>query len=175
MKLRWIALVALLALPAAAFAQADDTPVEVVADPAGRPSEEEVSTRSLALYVRLMSPYCPGATLRDCGSGQAGVLRERIREQIRNGESDQQIVDELVAEFGESILSRPRFKGFGMVAYLAPIAALLIGIAGLVAYLKRQKPRSVAASEEVIQPSATANAAELRRKLEDELRVHTGG
>jgi cytochrome c-type biogenesis protein CcmH len=172
---RWIPLFLLL-LPLVALAQSSDTTSVGVAPPAAQAGEEEVSARSLALFVRLMSPYCPGATLRDCGSGQANVLRERIREQIRKGQSDQQIVDALVVEYGETILSRPRFRGFGMVAYLAPIAALLIGVGTLVLYLKRQGPARIVASEEdAAKPSPSADAGALRRKLEDELRLRTGG
>jgi cytochrome c-type biogenesis protein CcmH len=174
--LRWIPVLLVLLASTAALAQTGEAAPAVVADSTRVLSEEEVSARSLALFVRLMSPYCPGATLRDCGSGQANVLRERIREQIRRGESDQQIVDALVVEYGETILSRPRFRGFGMVAYLAPIAALLIGIGALVLYLKRQGPARVIASEEdAAKPSPSADASALRRKLEDELRLRTGG
>jgi cytochrome c-type biogenesis protein CcmH len=172
---RWFVLLLLILPLGPALAQADDTPAEVIDESAARPSEEEISARSLHLFVELMSPYCPGATLRDCGSGQAATLRDRIREQIRSGQTDQEIVDALVVEFGETILSKPKFKGFGMVAYIAPIAALLIGIFALVGYLKRQKPQPIAAADEPAHPSTRADASHLRRKLEDELRLRTGG
>lgn len=140
------------------------------------PSDEEVSQRALTLFRELMSPYCPGATLRDCGSGQAEVLRNRIRGWIRAGRSDKEITDELVEEFGETILSKPRFKGFGAVAYIAPIAALLIGLGALLAYLKGQRSKTapVAVAEGAVRPSKASDDASLRRRLDEELKVHSG-
>lgn len=119
-----------------AQAQEEAAPAEAES---GARSEAEISAMSLGLYVELMSPYCPGASLRDCGSGQAEVLRERIRGWVREGQSKSEIEERLVIEFGEAILSAPRFKGIGLIAYLAPVAAILLGLGAIMIYLKRQE------------------------------------
>ena len=47
----------------------------------------ERARRAYALAGELLSPYCPGRTLADCPSPDAGALREEIRTRIDSGES----------------------------------------------------------------------------------------
>jgi len=123
-----------------AVAQAQEQPPAAAAESApAQLTEEEVSAICLNLFADFMSPYCPGASLRDCGSGQAGILRDRIRDWVREGREREWIEAQLVSEFGESILGAPRFKGFGTLAYIAPVLALLIGLGVILAFVRRQK------------------------------------
>jgi hypothetical protein len=59
----------------------------------------------------LMSPYCPGRTLMDCPSGEAGELREWIADQESAGRSREEVEEQLYAEFGDVILQAPRARG----------------------------------------------------------------
>jgi cytochrome c-type biogenesis protein CcmH/NrfF len=87
-------------------------------------SPEQTATE---ISQRIMSPYCPGVTLHDCSSGQAVALRDRIEEWARDGLSEGQIEDRLVAEFGPQVLAVPPASGFNLLAWLVPAAVTLFG------------------------------------------------
>ena len=122
-----------LFLAAPAFAQGGD----VSAGPVER-TEQEIADMSLSLQTKYMSPYCPGANLRDCTSGKAAVLREEIKGWVAAGWTEQQITDELVSRYGESILSAPRFKGFNVLVWIFPVLAVLVGLGAIMWFLQRQ-------------------------------------
>ena len=105
MKRVLIGLVAVaLAAPAAAFAGEDR--------PTLRDLEDEV-----------MCPVCEGQTLDQSRSPNAELVRAFIRRRIAAGRTEGEIKDELVAEFGEGILAAPPARGFGLLAWVLPLAA----------------------------------------------------
>lgn len=173
MRTRSLALLALallaLALPGAAPAQdAGDTRVER--------TPEQVSSMTLRLNSSFMSPYCPGSSLRDCGSGQAQLLRERIRGWVAEGRTEAWITDQMVEEFGESVLGAPRFEGFNITLWLFPVAALLAGLALLVHFVRRQQRLSlVGATAPTEGPAPEGGRREqLEQQVEAELRQRQG-
>ena len=92
----------------------------------------EISERASGLYTKYMSPYCPGANLRDCTSGKAATLREEIHDWVAEGRDEAWIEARLIDEFGEQILSAPKFRGFNALVWLTELAtggALLAGSA----------------------------------------------
>lgn len=54
-------------------------------------------------------------------------MRVFIRRRIAAGETKSQIESQLVAEFGEGVLAAPRLRGFGLLAWVLPVAGLLGG------------------------------------------------
>jgi len=87
-------------------------------------SKEEVSREALKLFNTVMSPYCPGALLADCTSSKAAVLRDEIRAELARGRDPQEIVDELIVDYGQQILGAPPLAGAGIVGHrrwLAPV------------------------------------------------------
>jgi cytochrome c-type biogenesis protein CcmH/NrfF len=173
-----LSLLALLA-PAALWAQtetaenqaAGEVPAQATGESPVTRSDEEISQTALALFTRLMSPYCPGASLRDCGSGQAETLRERVRDWLREGRDEAWIENQLVAEFGENILGAPRFKGIGIIAYVAPILALLIGLAIVLRFVERQKKSAPPVEEDagLRAPNSYTPSDEMRQRVREEL------
>ena len=156
-----VTLVALVVVAAPALAQTQG-PVER--------TPEEVAEMALALQIKYMSPYCPGANLRDCTSGKAAVLRDEIKAWVAAGWTEAQITDELVSRYGESILSAPRFKGFNMLVWIFPFVALIVGLGVIFWFLQRQhsmKLDSTIPAREV-DPDYQGDP-ELEKKLEREL------
>jgi cytochrome c-type biogenesis protein CcmH len=90
------------------------------------------------LSRELMSPYCPGRTLADCPSPDAGAVREEIRDAIRAGESTEAIRARIEARFGERVIGVPT----SMLGWLLPIAILVAGALVLVLVLRRALARS---------------------------------
>ncbi len=108
---------------------------------AGSANAQEPAGWSYQLAHDIMSPFCPGLSLSDCPSPNAGALREWIIEQEAAGVSKAEVESQLLARWGDQLLQAPRPEGLGLLAYAIPIGATLLG-AGLVAVviLRRRDP-----------------------------------
>jgi cytochrome c-type biogenesis protein CcmH len=119
--------------------------------------------RASDLEAELVCPVCD-TTLDQSNAPVAERMKLYIRQRIAAGDSEQEIKDALVAEFGPGVLARPPDSGFGLLAWLLPLAGLAAG-AVAVAVLVRGWSRR--------RPSAEAEAApldpELERRVDDEL------
>jgi cytochrome c-type biogenesis protein CcmH/NrfF len=104
---------------------------------AGPARAESPSTVATAVSHNVMSPFCPGLTLHDCPSDAAAALRARIESWAREGRSRTEIMARLRAEYGPSIAASPEPRGRGLVAWLVPVAAVLVGAAVVTAALRR--------------------------------------
>jgi cytochrome c-type biogenesis protein CcmH/NrfF len=112
----------------------------------------------------VMCPTC-GTVLAHAFSPQAERERIFIRGQIEQGKTKQQIKDALVAEFGEDVLATPRDEGFDLVAYLVPIGAVLLAVAGIALGLMRWRRQGQAASEPAAPSLSSADSARLDKDL----------
>jgi cytochrome c-type biogenesis protein CcmH len=87
------------------------------------------------LEAEIVCPVCE-TTLDQSNAPIAEKMKAFIRTRIAAGDSEQEIKDALVAEFGEGVLAQPPGGGFGLLAWLLPLAAL-VGGAIAVAFLVR--------------------------------------
>ena len=96
----------------------------------------------------IMSPFCKGVTLHDCPSAAAADLRERIEAWADQGWSKDRIIDELESEYGSRIRATPETSGWGLIAWLLPLAILGLGLvtAWVLArrWITRPRPESAA-------------------------------
>ena len=100
---------------------------------------EQVDQEASRLHQKFMSPFCPGKNLRDCTSSQAAVWRDQIHDWVAEGRDEAWIEARLIDEFGEQILSAPKFKGFNALVWLFPGIAVLVGLAVIFGYMQRQQ------------------------------------
>lgn len=91
------------------------------------------------LEAELVCPVCE-TTLDQSNAPVALRMKAVIRTRIAAGDSEQEIKDALVAEFGEGVLAEPPGGGFGLLAWLLPLVALAGG-AVAVAFLVRRWSR----------------------------------
>ncbi|RAI39484.1 cytochrome c-type biogenesis protein [Rhodoplanes roseus] len=126
-----IALVAALALGAAAPAFAVQ-PDEVLPD-----QKLEQRARDLSQHLRCL--VCQNQSIDDSDAGLAKDLRLLVRERLKQGDSDTQVIDYLVARYGEFVLLRPRLSWHTVVLWVAPALVLLAGAVGLVTALRRRR------------------------------------
>ena len=112
--------------------------------------ENSPEARASRLNHRLACPECTGESIADSNVVLARAIRERIKERIAAGKSDQEIVDELVVVYGETVLRAPANEGIGLFAWLIPITAILLALAGLFIAFRRWSttPRRVATPED---------------------------
>lgn len=144
------------------------TALAVSASGAARAAEE--SGWSYRLENELMSPYCPGRTLVDCPSAQAGELRQWIVEQERLGRDRSEVEEQLYEQYGDVILQAPKARGFGLAAYVIPVVLFFAGGALLFLFLRRQTREA----EPVLHTAPRIADPELERLVDEELRRDAG-
>lgn len=81
------------------------------------------------IALQLQCPVCEGENVADSPSGLASDMRVVIRTKLVAGESDQQIMDEFVASYGDSILTEPPKRGISLGVWVGPVIGVLLGIA----------------------------------------------
>jgi cytochrome c-type biogenesis protein CcmH len=98
------------------------------------------------LEAELVCPVCE-TTLDQSNAPVAERMKAVIRARIAAGDSEQEIKDALVAQFGPGVLAKPPGGGFGLLAWLIPLAALaggLVVVAVLVRTWSRKRGEPVA-------------------------------
>jgi cytochrome c-type biogenesis protein CcmH len=132
-----IALLAALVAPGVAFAV---TPDEILKDPA-----LEARARDLSRELRCM--VCQNQSIDDSEAPLAKDLRVLVRERLTKGDSDKQVLDFLVARYGEFVLLKPPFEWHTLVLWGAMPAALVAGMIGLIVIVRRRQTGNSASVE----------------------------
>ena len=88
----------------------------------------ETEQRIRKLEEKLRCLVCQNQTLADSNAELAGDLRAQVREQVKAGKSDEQIVDFLVARYGDFVLYRPPFKATTIALWAGPFVFLILGL-----------------------------------------------
>ena len=101
--------------------------------------DPEIERRMIALSEDLRCLVCQNESLAGSRADFANDLRREIREQMHANKSDKEIVDFLVARYGDFVLYRPPVKSSTMFLWFGPFIFLLIGAVLLVVYLKRRR------------------------------------
>ncbi len=132
----------------------------LLAGPAAAQEDPEIALARSAheLSRELMSPYCPGRTLADCPSPDAGAVREEIRVALRAGEPVDSIRKRIEARFGAVVVGVPTTA----LGWLIPILGLAAGAGVLVLVLRRALRRPP------LHPRVSSDlAVRLQRELRD--------
>ncbi len=95
--------------------------------------------RFRALTAELRCLVCQNQSLADSDAGLAEDMRREIRGMIARGSSDQEIVEFLVARYGDFVRYRPPVKPATAALWFGPLALFLIAIATVVWMLKRRR------------------------------------
>jgi cytochrome c-type biogenesis protein CcmH/NrfF len=115
----------------------------------------------------VMCPVCGVPLNLATDAPQANRERAFITAQIRQCRTRSQIKDALAAQFGDRVLATPKPKGFGLTAYVLPIAGFLAATAAIVVAAlrwRRRRPREAAAGAAAVDPQDAARLeADLRR------------
>jgi|HigsolmetaAR201D_1030396.scaffolds.fasta_scaffold02463_14 Uncharacterized protein involved in biosynthesis of c-type cytochromes len=132
---RVLALLALL-LPTLVAAQ-----VYSFDDPA-----QEARFRSLGQELRCL--VCQGQSIADSNAELAQDLKREVYRMIREGRSDQEIKDFMVARYGDYVLLTPPMKSSTYLLWFGPFVLLAIGLAALLVVIKRRPAKSGISAEE---------------------------
>jgi cytochrome c-type biogenesis protein CcmH len=122
----------------------------------------ETRARNLSRELRCM--VCQNQSIDDSEAPLARDLRLIVRERLTKGDSDQQVLDFLVARYGEFVLLKPRFAWHNALLWLLPPGILLGGgLVLLVVARRRSRSATVPAGSEVeaLTPDEEARLATL--------------
>jgi cytochrome c-type biogenesis protein CcmH len=97
-----------------------------------------VEKRLLAITAELRCLVCQNQTIADSNADLANDFRREIRKLIAEGKSDQEILDFMVARYGDFVRYRPPVKGTTILLWAGPAVLLLIGLTALIRYLRRR-------------------------------------
>ena len=128
-------------------------PDEIMNDPA-----KEARARDLSRELRCM--VCQNQSIDDSEAPLARDLRLLVRERIAAGDSNSQVLDFLVARYGEFVLLKPRFERQTLLLWSMPPLALLGG--GLALWM-HSKRRGKVGQEGESSPLTAEEEAQLRQ------------
>jgi cytochrome c-type biogenesis protein CcmH len=126
-------------------------PDEIMPDPV-----KEARARELSRELRCM--VCQNQSIDDSDAPLARDLRLLVRERIATGDSDSQVIDFLVARYGEFVLLKPRFSPHTLLLWLLPPLALIGGGLALWFYTRRRTTSGAAADPALLHLTAEEEA-----------------
>ncbi|MEZ5786793.1 MAG: cytochrome c-type biogenesis protein [Xanthobacteraceae bacterium] len=131
-------------------------PDEVLPDP-----KLEARARDISQELRCM--VCQNQSIDDSNAPLARDLRLLVRERLKAGDSNREVVDYLVGRYGEFVLLRPRFNWHTFALWIAPALLLLAGAIGVFVSLHRRSNRPALAAAPPLSPAEEERLAELRQ------------
>src|SRR5512142_419303 len=114
-------------------------PDEIMSDPA-----KEARARNLSRELRCM--VCQNQSIDDSDAPLARDLRLLVRERIAAGDSNNQVIDFLVARYGQFVLLKPRFEPQTLLLWLLPPLLLVGGGIALWLQARRRGQRAIDAT-----------------------------
>jgi cytochrome c-type biogenesis protein CcmH len=107
--------------------------------PAGTPlSGAELDAATDELGSRLRCPVCQGLSVSDSPSESAHSMRQQIRELLAEGYTPDQIVEYFERSYGEFVRLVPKARGFNLLVFVLPAAAVAAGILVVIGALRRR-------------------------------------
>jgi cytochrome c-type biogenesis protein CcmH len=131
------------------------------AQPPARPVSDETAYR---IASELRCVVCQNLSVADSPSEMAAQMRAIVRERLAAGDSPEQVREYFVERYGEWILLAPRQRGFNLLVWGFPVAAVLVGLAVVAMLLRRWTRRPAAAPARI----DAAMSERIRHELERE-------
>lgn len=153
-RTRWSSVVVLVLALAGMSPSVAVQPDEILSDAA-------LETRARELSRELRCMVCQNQSIDDSDAPLAKDLRLLVRDRLKAGDSDQQIVDFIVARYGEFVLLKPRFAPHTLVLWFATPALFLAALLIIVLAYRRRSADGTA-----LQPLTASERRRLKRLLD---------
>ena len=132
-------------------------------DATGAPVREE-DVRAIASQLRCV--VCQNLSVADSPSEMAGQMRDLIRERLQAGDRPEQVMTYFVQRYGEWVLLAPPARGLNLVLWLAPFAAVVGGLALVLALFGRGRRRPAPGAPEAAPTLGSRDRERLAAELE---------
>lgn len=130
-------------------------PDEVLDDPA-------LEARAREISQGLRCPVCQSESIDESNADIARDLRLLVRERLTAGDSDAEVVDFVVARYGEYVLLEPSTEGANVILWIAGPAMLLAALGVGFAYTRRRSRAESA--PDILSPEETERLREIMRE-----------
>lgn len=108
--------------------------------PGAAGTDPALEKRVTALSEQLRCLVCQNQSVADSSAGLAIDLKNQVREQLAAGKSEQQVVDFMVARYGDFVLYSPPVKTSTWLLWFGPFLLLTVGVVVLGMRLARRRP-----------------------------------
>ncbi len=99
-----------------------------IAAPAARAQGPNIDDEVNRIAKTLYCPVCPNTPLDVCSTQACVQWRAMIKEKLTQGQTEQQIRDYFVAQYGQQVLGAPPAQGFNWLAYILPVVGIILGV-----------------------------------------------
>ena len=97
------------------------------------------SARAHDLETELKCPECQGLSVADSQAPTSRAIRADVARRIAAGQSDEEIRQAYVDNYGEGILLAPQDSGVSLLVWILPIVVVAMGATGIVFALRRNR------------------------------------
>ena len=129
-----------------------------IGDPNEALPDKAQESRAVAIGQQLRCLVCQNESIEDSGADLARDLRRLVRQQVAAGQSDEQVVQWLVARYGNFVRLSPPFEWSTVLLWGSPLVAVLVG-GGIALFARQRRPAAPA-------PLDAAEQARLRSLLD---------
>jgi cytochrome c-type biogenesis protein CcmH len=133
--------------------------VALAADPDEMLKDPRLEARAEAIGNNLRCLVCQNESIEASGADLAHQLRVLVRQRLKEGDTDQQVIDYLVSRYGEFVLLKPVFAWHTLALWGAAPTVIVIGAITLFVLARRRRPVGPA--------ELTAEEAEALERLRD--------
>jgi len=119
--------------------------------------------RFQALTKELRCPKCQNQNLADSNSPIAADLRKQVYQQLQQGKADSEIINYMVARYGEFVLYRPRVSTITYLLWFGPAIILLLG-AIVVVFILRSKAQNNNENDQALSAEQQAKLTKILHK-----------
>lgn len=133
-------------------------PALAISDPAEMLKDPKQEARAEAIGGQLRCLVCQNESIEDSGADLAKDLRAIVRQRVSAGDSNQQVIDWMVARYGNFVRLRPPFEPSTALLWATPVLGLLVG--GAAAWWGRRRA-VVSAPPAPLSPAEEAKLREL--------------
>ena len=114
-------------------------PLARAADAVPTENDPVAQSRAVRLTEQLRCLVCQNQSIAESNAELAVDLRRQVREQVASGKTDQEIIDYMVARYGDFVLYRPPVRGTTMLLWIGPALLLLLGAFLLLRILRQRR------------------------------------
>lgn len=138
----------------------------IIGQPAGPPRSGEALNRKTAEVAALLRcPVCQGLSIADSPASMAVNMKREVRDLLAEGYSGDQVLAYFEKSYGEFVRLQPPLRGFNWLVWLAPIAALLVGVFIVMRFVRPASPVSRGAQNVIEDSPATDPYLDQVRRL----------
>ena len=123
---------------------------------------EEARVQELGKQIRC--PICQGLSINESSTDFARSMVNELKDRVKQGQTDQTILDYFVSKYGRVVLLEPPKSGTDLIVWGAPLVILFAGAIGLFSYLRR-------ASTQTMPEIRSASLEKVRQQLEESKKI----